>query len=106
MATLSQDCLFRFPNGEEWRGQNEVRKFYRYLISAFRDFVWTPQCVVMGPQGVIDIVQLSARQLKPIGGISRQNQMVTIQWVIHWPWNRTEKKFDGEMVYVFDLINP
>ncbi len=104
MATLSQNCLFRFPNGERWQGQDEVRKFYRHLITAFKDFAWSPQCVVVGPQGVIDIVQLTARQLKPLGGISELNQIVTIQWVIHFPWNPTERKLDGEIVYVYDLI--
>jgi hypothetical protein len=37
----------------------EVLTFYRTFTTVFSDTQWTPQAVVVGPQGVLDVVTMT-----------------------------------------------
>jgi len=104
METLTDDCLFRFPNGDQWTGQVLVREFYHTLLEAFENMVWTPQTVVVGPQGVLDFVTMSAVMRRPLGGLACVGESVRIRWLIEWPWDPIRRKFTGEIVHIYDRI--
>jgi len=105
MSTLSDDCCFSLPNGDTWKGQDHVREFYHFILSSFDRMVWSPQAVVIGPQGVLDVAQMTAtRQNNVFGPLTRTGGPVHVQWVIHWPWDSQMKKFTGETFYIVQYV--
>lgn len=104
MATLTDDCETSLPNGDSWKGQTGVREFYAFFLSAFENMVWTPQAVVIGPQGVLDVAEMTGIQQKTFGGLERLNTPVRVQWVIFWSWDLQRKQFGGEKVYSLSYL--
>jgi len=105
MSTLSDDCCTSMPNGDTWQGQERIREFYRFMLSSFDNMVWSPQAVVIGPQGVLDVAQMTAtRQNNAFGPLTRTGVPVKVQWVIHWPWDPQVKKFVGETFYIMQYV--
>jgi hypothetical protein len=60
---------------------------------------WTPQALVIGPRGVLDVVTMTGTLVKPFAGLSAVGQHVHVQWVIFFPWIPDEGKFRGETIY-------
>jgi ketosteroid isomerase-like protein len=105
MATMSDDCEFRLPTGESWKGQANVRAFYENFLTTFENMVWAPQAVVIGPQGVLDVAEMTANQRKPFGPlVERVGSPIKVLWVIHWPWDPHSGKFSGELVYSLQYL--
>lgn len=104
LATFTSDCTVSLPGGEAWKGIEGAREFYVWFLTAFEKMVWSPQAVVVGPQGVIDIAEMRATQRKKFGPLDRIDQPVRVQWVLHWPWDEQQQKFSGELVYSLQYL--
>lgn len=104
LATFTNDCEVRLPTGETWKGIDGAREFYEWFLTVFDGMVWSPQAVVIGPQGVADIAEMRATQRKKFGPLEQIGQPVRVQWVIHWPWDPQAGKFAGELVYSLQYL--
>ena len=60
---------------------------------------WVPQSLVIGPQGVLDVVNMTGTLVKPFAGLTEVGQPVRLQWVIAFPWLPAEGKIRGETIY-------
>jgi hypothetical protein len=40
--------------------------------------------VVIGPQGVLDVVNMTGKVVKPFAGLTNAGETVHLQWVIHF----------------------
>jgi hypothetical protein len=94
------DCVMELVfTGEQWRGQEEARSFYRTFTTSFAEMEWTPQAVVVGPQGVLDVVTMTGTLLRPFAGLTDVGRALHLQWVILFPWIPEAAAFRGESVY-------
>jgi hypothetical protein len=60
---------------------------------------WVPQALVIGPQGVLDVVNMTGKLIKEFAGLKQVGAQVHLQWVIYFPWVPDEGKFKGELIY-------
>jgi hypothetical protein len=60
---------------------------------------WVPQALVIGPQGVLDVVNMTGRLRQPFAGLTQVGEPVQLQWVIYFPWVPAAGKFRGETIY-------
>ena len=98
--TLADDCTFELvQTGEKWTGLDGARKFYNTFLAAFSRMKWVPQAIVIGPQGVLDVANMTGLLNVPFADLKQTGKQVELQWVIYFPWNRAAKKFEGEIVY-------
>ena len=73
--------------------------FYRVFLSSLQDMQWVPQALVIGPQGVLDVVNMTGTVVKPFAGLKDVGAQVHLQWVIYFPWVPDAGKFRGEVIY-------
>jgi hypothetical protein len=100
LSVFSDDCVMEIvPSGERWTGQAGAEAFYRAFIPSFTGMQWVPQALVIGPQGVLDVVNMTGALAKPFAGLTSVGQPVHLQWVISFPWIPAEGKFRGETIY-------
>jgi predicted ester cyclase len=102
LETLTPDCVYELPQtGQRWEGHAGARRFYAELLAAFPDNSWELHDVVVGPQGVMSNVTMTAHQAAPFAGV---NQVGTeVRWRLNnmFPWDPEAKKFSGETLYYF-----
>lgn len=100
MSVFTDDCVMELvETGERWDGQGGAKEFYRTFLSSFTAMQWHPLSIVVGPQGVLDVANMTSTLLKPFAGFDRVGDEVNLQWVIHFPWVQEAGKFSGETVY-------
>lgn len=87
------------PTGERWEGKTQVEVFYRAFLTSFDQMEWVPQALVIGPQGVLDVVNMTGLLRKPFAGLVEVDQPVHLQWVIYFPWAPDAGKLRGEIIY-------
>jgi hypothetical protein len=101
LTTLTDDCEYHLVNvGAKWHGHEGARAFYKELLGAFADVLWVPEALVIGPQGVFDVVVLNGRQLKDWAGIKAIGERVFLRFLIWFPWDTEQSKFSGERMYL------
>lgn len=106
LTTLTDDCEYHLVNlGVKWHGHEGARAFYEELLNAFTDVLWVPEALVIGPQGVFDVVVLNGKQLKDWGGIKASGERVYVRFLIWFPWNMQQGKFSGERIYL-QMVTP
>jgi hypothetical protein len=91
-STMTDEC-------KRWEGWDGALEFYKTFLAAFSGMQWVPQTVVIGPQGILDVADMTAMQETPFGGIDQVGEQVRLEWVIYFPWNPEQKKFEGETFY-------
>jgi predicted ester cyclase len=102
IATLSEDCVYEIvPTGQRWEGHAGARQFYTEFLGAFPDVHFDLIHIVIGPQGVIEIVQLTGTHNGPWAGRRPTGQRLSFPIVIHFPWDPASGKFAGENI-LFD----
>jgi hypothetical protein len=84
---------------QRWHGRAEAIEFYRLFLGAILHMEWVPQALVLGPQGVPDVVNMKGALAKPFAGLDRVGETVHLQWVIYFPWVPAEGRFGGETIY-------
>lgn len=100
LSVFSDDCAMELvPASQRWSGRDGADKFYREFIPSFENMTWIPQALVIGAQGVLDVVNMTGKLVRPFAGLSPAAQPLHLQWVIFFPWLPEEKKFRGETVY-------
>jgi hypothetical protein len=100
LSVFSDDCVMELvPTGERWQGKEEARSFYRTFTGSLAEMEWTPQAVVIGPQGVLDVVTMTGTLLRPFAGLTDVGRALHLQWVIFFPWIAEAAAFRGETVY-------
>ncbi len=100
LGVFTDDCAMELvATQERWQGKAQVEAFYRAFIPSFEGMQWVPQALVIGPQGVLDVVNMTGRLRQAFAGLTEVGQPVHLQWVIYFPWVPQEGKFRGEIIY-------
>lgn len=100
LSVFTEDCVMELVQaGQRWQGRKQAAAFYRVFLSSILDMAWVPQALVIGPQGVLDVVNMTGTLAKPFAGLTQVGKPVHLQWVISFPWLPKEGKFKGETIY-------
>jgi predicted ester cyclase len=100
LATLTTDCVYEIvPTGQRWEGHTGATQFYTSFLGAFPDVKFELQDIVIGPQGVIEVAQLTGTHRGVWAGQAATGKVVQMHVVIHFPWDANQQKFAGERVY-------
>jgi hypothetical protein len=107
LSVFIDDCVMELiSTGERWQGKEQAKSFYRTFTSSFAEMEWTPQAVVIGPQGVLDVVNMAGTLLRPFAGLNDVGRALHLQWVIFFPWIPEAAAFRGETVYSIQPVPP
>lgn len=100
LSVFSSDCVMALASsGEAWHGHDGADQFYRQFIPSFEQMEWVPQALVIGPQGVLDVVNMTGTLVRDFAGLTASPTPLHLQWVIFFPWLREQGKFGGEKVF-------
>jgi hypothetical protein len=100
LDTLTDDCVMEVRSaGMRLEGKDGAREFYETFIPSFEEMQWVPQALVIGPQGVLDVADMTAKLVRPFAGLDAVGEQVSTEWVIHFPWDRERHRFRGEIIY-------
>lgn len=100
LGVFTDDCVMELAwRGERWHGKDGAAEFYRVFITAFEGMQWVPQAMVIGPQGVLDIANMSGVLVRDFAGMKATNAPVHLQWVISVPWVPEKQQFSGEKIF-------
>jgi SnoaL-like domain len=100
LSVFTDDCVMELvTTGERWQGHEQAAAFYRVFLSSLQQMQWVPQALVIGPQGVLDVVNMTGKLVKEFAGLKEVGAAVHLQWVIYFPWVPTAGKFKGEVIY-------
>jgi predicted ester cyclase len=103
--TLAPDCVYELvPTGERWEGHDGARAFYTSMLTAFPDVHFALNEIVIGPQGVMEVADVTGTHQGPWAGIAATGKPVTFQVIIFFPWNPAAQLFAGERVW-FDTTS-
>ena len=100
ISTLADDCVYEIvPTGHRWEGHEGAREFYTGFLTAFPNVRFDMRDIVIGPQGVIEVTQMTGTHRGEWAGLKPTRRRVSIPIVIHFPWNDQAEKFAGERIY-------
>jgi len=100
IATLAPDCVYEVvPTGQCWEGHAGARAFYLSFLSAFPDVKFRLLDIVIGPQGVMEVAEMTGTHQGPWAGMEPTGRPVRLEVIIHFPWDPAAGKFAGEKVY-------
>jgi hypothetical protein len=106
LETLTDDCVMEVRSaGMRLEGIDGARKFYEAFIPSFEGMHWTPQALVIGPQGVLDVADMTAKLTRPFAGLDAVGEQISTEWVIYFPWDLDRRKFRGEIIYSIRRID-
>ena len=100
LSVFTDDCVMELATaGQRWQGHAQATEFYRLFLSSLEGMKWIPQALVIGPQGVLDVVNMTGKLIKEFAGLEQVGAQVHLQWVIYFPWVPEQGKFKGEVIY-------
>lgn len=100
MSTLTDDCVYELvQTGHRWEGKPGATRFYLELLGAFPDIVFNLTDIVIGPQGVFEMADVTGTHQGPWLGVEPTNQPVEFKVVIYFPWDPEVRLFKGEKVW-------
>jgi SnoaL-like protein len=100
LAAFTPDCVMELvATGDRWTGYDGARAFYDAFLSSLGGMEWVPQALVIGPQGVLDVVNMTGTLPKPFAGLTAIGDRLALQWVIFFPWVAKARRFKGEFNY-------
>lgn len=98
--TLSEDCVYELvPTGQRWEGHAGARAFYTGFLGAFPDVRFSLAEIVIGPQGVMEVADMTGTHQGPWAGMEPTGRPVRLQVIIYFPWDPSAGKFAGEKIY-------
>lgn len=98
--TLSESCVYEIiPTGQRWEGHEGARNFYTTFLGAFPDVHFDLTDIVIGPQGVIEVADMTGTHQGEWNGMPPSGQKINMKIIIHFPWNAEAELFDGEKIY-------
>lgn len=72
---MTDDCVYEVvQTGEKWTGHDGARKFYDTLTKAVPDSEFELLDIVIGPQGVLGIANMTGTQKFPFAGNDQTGQ--------------------------------
>jgi len=99
--TLTEDCVYEIPAlNQRWKGHDGARQFYTTFLGAFPDVKFNLTDIVIGPQGVFEVAEMTGTHLGPWAGLEPTGKTVRTTVIIFFPWNPAAAKFSGEKIYV------
>ncbi len=102
LATLTEDCVYRIIGApERWEGHEGATRFYMGLLTAFPDIDFQLTDIVVGPQGVCEEARVTGTHEGDWLGWKATGEPVEFNVVIFFPWDREQRLFRGEKVYVY-----
>ncbi len=105
--TLTEDCVYEIPStGQRWEGHDGARNFYTSFLGAFPDVHFDLTDIVIGPQGVFEVADMTGTQVGPWAGVEPSGKPVRYPVIIYFPWDNVAKKFSGEKVYYDQNVGP
>jgi predicted ester cyclase len=100
LDTLTEDCVYEVvPTGQRWLGHDGARAFYQAFLGAFPDVKFHLLDIVIGPQGVMEVADMTGTQRGPWAGLEPSGRPLRLRIIIHFPWDPAAQKFAGEKVY-------
>ncbi len=100
IATLTPDCVYELvPTGQIWRGHEGARAFYTGLLGAFPDVIFDLTEIVIGPQGVIEVANLTGTHTAAWGGLEPTGKELQLEVIIYFPWDPEQGLFSGERIW-------
>ncbi|MEO6036475.1 MAG: nuclear transport factor 2 family protein [Verrucomicrobiota bacterium] len=100
IRTLTEDCVYEIPStGQRWEGHDGARNFYTSFLGVFPDVKFNLTDIVIGPQGVFEVADMTGTQVGPWAGTEASSQPVNHPVLIYFPWNPAAQKFAGEKIY-------
>ncbi len=100
IQTLAPDCVYEIiPTGQRWEGHEGARQFYLSFLGAFPDVKFAMSDVVIGPQGVFEVTEMTGTHRGHWAGVPATGRPVRLLVVIHFPWDPETHRFAGERVY-------
>ncbi|HUS15646.1 MAG TPA: ester cyclase [Chloroflexia bacterium] len=104
ISTLTPDCVYEIPaTGQRWEGHDGARTFYTTFLGAFPDVKFNLTDIVVGPQGVFEVADMTGTHQGVWAGMAPTGAPVALQILIYFPWNPAAEKFSGEKIY-FDRM--
>ena len=101
IETLTEDCVYELvQTGRRWEGHNGAREFYTSFLGAFPDVKFRLTDIVIGPQGVFEVAEMTATQQKAWLGVEPSGKPLRSIVSILFPWDPVARKFAGEKVFV------
>ncbi len=101
ISTLTEECVYELvQTGHRWEGHEGAARFYTELLTAFPDIKFDLTNIVIGPQGVCEEAEVTGTHQAEWLGRAPSGEPVEFRVVIFFPWNREQRLFDGERVYV------
>ena len=101
IATLTEDCMYEIiPTGQRWEGHSGAREFYTTFLSAYPDVHFDLIDIVIGPQGVFEVAEMTGTHEGPWAGLEPTGKKIKASIVIHFPWDPEVRKFSGEKIYL------
>ena len=98
--TLTEDCVYEIAaTGQRWVGHEGARQFYTSFLAAIPDVKFNLTDIVIGPQGVFEVAEMTGTQVQPWAGVQPSAQPVRKTVIIYFPWDPVAKKFAGEKVF-------
>jgi hypothetical protein len=62
LSVFTDDCAMELvATGQRWEGHAQAVEFYRLFLSSLEGMEWVPQALVIGPQGVLDVVNMTGK---------------------------------------------
>ena len=100
LETLASNCVYEVvPTGQRWEGHSGASEFYTTFLKAFPDVKFQLRDIVIGPQGVIEVADMTGTHLGEWSGQPPSGKPVKLVIIIHFPWDAAAQKFAGEKVY-------
>jgi hypothetical protein len=100
LSVFTDDCVMEIVSaGMRWEGREQAEEFYRVFLGSLQEMEWVPQALVIGPQGVLDVVNMTGKLVKEFAGLKQVGERLRLQWVIYFPWVPDAGKFKGEVIY-------
>jgi predicted ester cyclase len=100
LRTLSADCVYEVvPTGQRWEGHAGAADFYQSFLAAFPDVKFNLQDIVIGPQGVIEVAEMTGTHQGSWAAMEPTGRAERLVVIIHFPWDPASGKFAGEKIY-------
>src|SRR5262245_66307990 len=100
LGVFTNDCVMELVSaGQRWQGHAQAAEFYGIFLSSLQGMQWVPQALVIGPQGVLDVVNMTGKLVKEFGGLKQVGAQVNLLWVLYFQWASGPGKFDSGIYY-------
>ena len=104
MSTLTDDCVYELvQTGHRWEGHDGATRFYLDLLGAFPDVLFELTDIVIGPQGVFEMADVTATHRGEWLGWEPTDAGVEFKVVILFPWDPGTRLFTGEKIWFEDV---